>query len=83
MLAKRLTRETAMEYPSNTPTRPTKYPHIMGKRPMIVMMSTRACLKSSGLLLENDSSESDSDDTFESYSYMARSVDISDSYLLN
>ena len=49
----------------------------------LVMMSTRACLKSSGLLLENDSSESDSDDTFESYSYMARSVDIADSYLLN
>ena len=46
-------------------------------------MSTRDCLRSSGQLLASDTSDSDSEESYESYSYMARTTEACDSYILN
>ena len=46
-----------------------------------VMMSTRECLRSSAQLLDSDTS--DSEESYESYSYMARTIDIPDSLILH
>ena len=40
------------------------------------MMTMRAALKSSGLLLQDSSSESDSDDSYEYWSFMTYTVDL-------